>query len=421
VKGQGVSLVHHRQEWRHWNTTHWPIIDESAVRAAIWCYMESAFSLQGQPFKPNSKMVSNVLDALKAVCEVTSNVVIPSWQPQQPKGAPPPVELISCANGLLHVPTKTLNDHRLAFFNAIAAPFDFDPDAACPEWLRFLNDLWPGDQQSIAALQEWFGYFLTTDTRLHKILMIIGPPRGGKGTIARILSAVLGAEHVCSPTLSSLGETFGLWPLLDKTLAIIADARLSGRQDQHVIAEQMLSISGEDRQTVHRKYREPWHGTLGVRFLILSNELPTIADASTALPSRMVILKLTQSWLGKEDPRLTDRLMAELPGIFAWSLLGLDRLRKHGHFTQPESAADLVEEMRELSSPVAAFVRERCKLGPTFEIAPDPLFNAWKSWAVLQALEKPGSKQTFGKRLRAAAPAVTIVQHPRRYQGIDLD
>ena len=49
-----------------------------------------------------------------------------------------------------------------------------------------LDQLWAGDSESIAALQEWFGYCLTNDTRQQKILMIVGPKRSGKGTIARV-------------------------------------------------------------------------------------------------------------------------------------------------------------------------------------------------------------------------------------------
>ena len=58
-------------------------------------------------------------------------------------------------------------------------------------------------------LQEWVGYLLTQDTRQHKILLIVGPPRSGKGTIGRVLRELLGHENVVGPTLSSLGE--GIW------------------------------------------------------------------------------------------------------------------------------------------------------------------------------------------------------------------
>jgi putative DNA primase/helicase len=284
--------------------------------------------------------------------------------------------------------------------------------------LRFLNELWPDDPDAIRTLQDWFGYVLTCDTRQHKILMLVGPLRGGKGTIGRTLGALLGPDNVCSPTLSSLGMNFGPWQLVDKQLAIIADARLSGRADQHVIAERLLSISGEDLQTLDRKFKQPWTGRLAVRFMILTNELPRIHDASTALPSRFVILPLCKSFFGCEDHALTDRLLKELPGILNWSIAGWHHLKARGYFVQPESGKELIQELEDLASPVATFVRERCTVKPGAQVECPALFSSWNAWCEAQGRDKPGTAQTFGRDLRAAVPGLKVVQHPRRYEGI---
>ena len=69
------------------------------------------------------------------------------------------------------------------------------PDAPRPErWISFLTELWPNDPEQIAALQEWFGYVVSGRLDLHKILLLVGPTRGGKGAIARVLAALIGRE-----------------------------------------------------------------------------------------------------------------------------------------------------------------------------------------------------------------------------------
>src|SRR5262249_6708294 len=141
---------------------------------------------------------------------------------------------------------------------------------------------------------------------------------------------------------------------------MISDARLGGRADQHVIAERLLSITGEDAITVDRKYREAWTGRLQVRFLILSNELPRLADASGALAGRFVMLVLTRSFYGCEDHQLTTRLMMERSAILNWAIAGWRRLIERGFFATPTSSADAVRELEDLGSPIGAFVRERC-------------------------------------------------------------
>src|SRR5262249_29106572 len=154
-----------------------------------------------------------------------------------------------------------------------ALGFDFDLKAPRPDaWIQFLNSLWENDQESIEALQDWFGYCLTPDTRQQKILGLIGPKRAGKDTIARVLRALVGIENTAGPTLSGLVTNFGLAPLIGKPLAVISDARLSGRTDQAVILERLLAISGEGTLTIDRKHLSPWTGKLPTRIVLISNE-----------------------------------------------------------------------------------------------------------------------------------------------------
>src|SRR4029077_2663712 len=137
------------------------------------------------------------------------------------------------------------------------------------EWLKFLGELWPDDRESIDTLQEIFGLCLTADTRHQKAFLLIGPKRSGKGTIARVLIAMIGRCNAVSPTLTSFGDRFGLEPVIGKLLAVISDARLGNKADLHAIAESMLRITGEDDITADRKNRQAWMGKLGARLLVI--------------------------------------------------------------------------------------------------------------------------------------------------------
>jgi putative DNA primase/helicase len=273
--------------------------------------------------------------------------------------------------------------HTPQYFNTTSVPFDYDPNAVSPErWLKFLNQLWPNDPDSIKVLAEWYGYVISGKLDLHKILMTVGPTRGGKGLIARILTALIGRANVAGPTLNSLGGEFGLAPLLGKSLAIISDARFVGKNG-NIVVERLLSISGEDSLTVNRKYKDQWTGKLQSRLHVISNELPKLGDASEAITGRIVLLLLSNSWLGKEDHILEDALKGELTGILNWSLQGLHRLiiDNGNRFTRVSSSDDAVTVMRDLASPVGAFVREQCITGAAHQINVDDLFAAFKQWA----------------------------------------
>jgi putative DNA primase/helicase len=223
-----------------------------------------------------------------------------------------------------------------------------------------------------------------------------------------------------------MGTNFGLAPLIDKPLAIIADARLSGRADQQFIAERLLSISGEDCLTIDRKYLPSWTGRLPTRILILTNELPRLTDASGALASRFVTLVMEKSFYGQEDLGLASRLLAELPSILNWTLEGRDRLSRRGFFVQPKSSIEVAQELENLGSPITAFIRDCCEIGEGKTVEIDALFSKWGAWCMKCGRDRYGTVQTFGRDLRAAVPALRVSQprdgdgRKRCYEGIGL-
>ena len=72
------------------------------------------------------------------------------------------------------------------------------------------------------------------------------------------------------------------------------------------------------------------------------------------LVGRMILVRMSESFFGREDSALTDRLLAELPGILLWSIEGWRRLRERGRFVQPDSATELLSDMADLASPIRA-------------------------------------------------------------------
>jgi len=305
-------------------------------------------------------------------------------------------------------------------------PFDFDPDAPAPvRWLAFLDELWEGETETIGALQELFGYLVSGDTRQQKMALLVGPKRAGKGTINRVLTRMIGPHNVAGPTLASLGTNFGLQDLIGKPVAVISDARIGKKSDASLIAERLLSISGEDLQNVDRKYLPPWSGYLPTRFVILTNELPRFTDSSGALASRFVVLMLRKSFYGQERPELTDELCEELPGIFNWALSGLQQLRARGRFLQPTASKEAIQELEDLASPVGAFIRDRCQFGPDRSIEIEELYKVYRQWAEEQG-QRASSRQIFGRDLRAARAELKVVRpwagdRRRQYVGISIN
>jgi putative DNA primase/helicase len=420
-----TTLRHWRAGWMRWESTHWIEIEERTIRAESYGRLEQAQYLTrfgAVPWLPNRHKIGDVIDAMQGIIHLPEYFDPPCWLDRGTATPPPDSPVVACRNGLLDVSTRELRPLTPAFFNSVAVPFDYEPTSSTPtRWLEFLDQLWPDDPDSITALQEFFGYVLSGRTDLHKIMLMVGPARSGKGTIARVLAAMIGKGNVAGPTLASLGTNFGLAPLLGKPLAVVSDARLSGA-NVHQVVERLLSVSGEDMITVDRKYREQWTGKLPTRFLILSNELPRFGDASGAIAHRFVVLVMRTSFLGKENTQLTEELLTELPGILGWALDGLDRISRQP-FTVPESSSEAILQLQDLVSPVAAFVRECCDRGRDHEIECKELYAAYRDWADDNG-HHLATAQTFGRDLRAVMPELRIVRPhnlPRRYGGLRIN
>lgn len=447
------GLLYWRKEWFEWDGVAYRAVPEGDLRALLCRSIKDEFDRlnveriaalkaqlpPGMPLatkelpaarKVTTALVNNTLQALTGMSLLPAPAEPPTWL-----GGPAPFpaeEVLAAGNGLVHLPSLVAGKPcflppLMTFFTLNALDYAFDPGAPEPaQWLEFLDRLWPDDPESVKALQQWFGLCLLPETRHQKMLMLIGPTRSGKGTIARTLADVVGAANVAGPPLSSLGTDFGLAPLLGKTLAIVPDGRLSGRTDAAMITERLLAITGEDTLTVNRKHLPPVTTRLKARLLLLSNELPRFSDSSRALANRMVLLRLTRSWLGKEDRTLGDRLAAELPGILLWAIAGWEQLRQQGHLTQPQAGRELLEELEDLSSPISAFVRDCCVVDPGRQVSIKELFDRWKVWCQAKGDVQVGKEQLFCRNLRAAEPGLILTrprvngEQQRCYQGIGL-
>lgn len=432
-----------------WSDGAYDKLTDEEIRGSVTSFVEGEFSRKhaaamrtydanrerGDDAKPPRKkrvtrnIVSDMLQALQSLVRVAGSVMPPCWLCD----GPPASELVSARNGILHLSAFALG-HDDAFkeptpsfftFNRVA--FDFEPDAPEPrQWLAFLDQLWPNDAESIACLQEWFGYLLTPDTSLQKMLLLLGPTRAGKGTIAKILKELIGDSNIAAPTLGRLAGDFGPQDLINKPLAIVADARLSKRIDQAAIVEELLSISGEDLRTIPRKHQSSITVKLPTRFVFLSNDFPDLSDTTGAILGRFIVIRFTQSFLGQEDTELFDRLRTELPGILLWAIEGWQQLRQRKRFTEPETAQSIRDEARAVVSPITLFVEERCEVKEGEFTETIDLYRAWQEWCKEHGREHVESRERFIIRLRSIIPSVRPTRarnsnsRSRGYTGVRL-
>lgn len=419
---EGYSLVHYADDFFIYVGTHYEVIEEATIRSKVYTFLDKCKKSGKQgalvPFNPNPSSVSGAIDAIKSIVHLANhpNTKPPIWLDEYAKIKPSASKLISLQNGIFHLEDSILMPHSLGFFTQNSLPFEYNPTAICPTWDAFLQSVWADDQESIDTLQEMFGYILSGDTRQQKFFNIIGPRRSGKGTINKVLVALLGQHNTVAPELGELCDTFGLQPWLGKLLASFTDARAPERNRSAVVS-QLLRIVGGDTITVNRKNKEAWNGYLPTRLVIYSNEVLQLTENSNALTGRMIVLKMSKSFFNKEDTDLAYKLEQELGGIFNWAMDGLKRrIARGGHFTQPQSGKEYLDLMAELGNPLAVFADTALDFDPTAKVRKEDVFACYKHWALKKSMA-PGTEQAFKRRFLAATQEQFVKSEEIRQNG----
>lgn len=361
-----------------------------------------------QPLVANTHLIANVTKAIIADTLVP-HTRIPAWV-NDSKSKLDPRDLIVFSNGILHVPAfldgmsedKYLLDLTPDLFTTAALPFPFDPTATCNEWKKFLRTSLGDEQEKIMLLREWFGYCMTPDTSMHKLMYLRGPSGAGKSVILNILCRMVGEEQAASTSFADLAGAFGIQSMVGKLICVIPDARTPRYGDNMRGLELLLNITSGDGVQINRKFKDPLERhKLTARITIASNEFLDVPDHSGAMLRRLNIIEFKQSFVGREDFKLESKLATEIPGIAVWALTGLKRLREQGRFTEPMSSLESAHEWRTSTSPMASFVEECTE--PGGEVQKRELYDAWVGWSRERKLGQL-SMSRFMERVRAAAP-----------------
>ena len=322
--GEERAIIHQGGEFQIWDGTRYRDESVYSINAELYPFIKSANQNAGgvAPITPKRQIIEEVVHALRAYVNVPDGTDMPGWL--NPKHAPfPAKEVVACKNTLLHVPTMTTVPHTPNFYSSASLGYAYDPDAPEPkQWLKFLSEVWPTDRECINTLQEAFGLLLTGETKYQRIPYLLGEPGTGRGTIARVLTALVGEHNVASPSFASLARGNFPQPLLGKSVALMADVRYIHREHADAVPL-LLSISGEDRLDVNRKNKSVVSNVqLSARFASISNEIAAIPDPTGALKRRFLFIPVEADpkHEAEKDPGLTEKLLTELPGILNWAL-----------------------------------------------------------------------------------------------------
>lgn len=306
------------------------------------------------------------------------------------------VNQLVCTNGTVELPLEfsggavrkvpSLQEH----YNTITTGTDYVPNAASPDWDKFLDRFQP-DPEIRAWLQKLAGYSLLGRNPRRLMIVAMGETSTGKSTFAEAVSGAIG-EYGGSAQMTIFRDNQDEKPrpdlvrVLPKRFVYAEEASRSW----HLHPDQIKRLTGGAPVTARTLQAKvyvdrvpaftPW---------IVTNKPPTIEGADRALRRRIMVVPFDiEIPKTEEDAGFAVRLSAPegRQAILAWLVEGYA-----AYLGDPDSVQEIpagavtanLKFWREISD-LATCLEEICEFGekddPAYRVSPTQLYKAYQIW-----------------------------------------
>ncbi len=296
-----------KDSWQRWAGTHWEdVYGDDLLCREIECFA----ALQGWQ--------NRELQTLRSLQAAFRRSI-------EPEARNDTLDLLPFRNGCLVLDDLRMIPHDPAHGNTWALPYDYDPEATCPDIEALLLDRL-GDQAAVAVFRAFCRSLLTRE-RLKCFLEITGPSNTGKSVLGNLLRALVGEKNTAAGTLQRLedrSQRFETAKLVGKRLAIFSEC-----QDYSGRLEVLKALTGDDSIGAEIKGGRHFDFTYRGGVVLVGNGPIRATDPTGAVINRRrslivpkVVASAHQRQLLESDENggWKGDLAAELPGLANWGL-----------------------------------------------------------------------------------------------------
>jgi putative DNA primase/helicase len=410
--GKNIRFIPEWRKWIVWNGSHWDIDKDGAItrlaKDTVEAMYPEALGLANE--EDRTKLLKHAirsqaearLDAMVSLAESEGFVVLAAHK----LDADP--WLLGVQNGVIDLKTGQFRPARQEDLITKHANVVFDPEAKCPEWLKFLGTVTGGDADLQSYIQRAVGYTLTGSVREEVLFVLHGTGSNGKSTFRETLHALFG-DYALAADASLLTERKKAGGATEEI------ARLKGRrfvavnetaENDQLNEARVKFITSQDMISARNLYGHLFDFYPSHKSFLTTNHKPIVRGTDEGIWRRIHLLPFTVAIPAEkvEKDFRERRLMPELPGILNWALEGLAAYRKQG-LKPPVTVLASTQEYREDMDVVGQWIAERCELNPKATVPTSDAHNDYSYWASQEVgwvLTKPRFRRQLSDRGFAA-------------------
>jgi len=392
------------KKWLVWDGTHWSLDDgylihDRGLKMIRGIYEELLKTADYRDRLDIEKhaMQSESARRRKALIEVAS------WIPElnvKTDDLDKDPWLLNVRNGTIDLRTGELREQRHEDLITKCANVDYDKNADCPVWRKFLMEIMNYNNDLIHFIQNAVGWAITGDTSEQTMFILFGTGANGKSTFLNTIMSLLGEYASATPTqtfMKKQGEQ------MTNDLARLRGARFvtttETEQGRRLSEPLIKQITGNDRITARFLYGEFFNFVPTFKIFMATNHKPVIKGTDHGIWRRIKLIPFTtRIEEEKQDKHLEQKLMKESSGILNWLLEGARRWNKEG-LKPPRIIINATAEYRAEMDVIGDFIKERCELKPGVNIRARELFKCYQDWCD-ENNERACSERFFGLRLK---------------------
>ncbi|MEW4070233.1 phage/plasmid primase, P4 family [Bacillus thuringiensis] len=330
--------------------------------------------------------------------------------------------LLNVENGIVDLQTGQLRPHNREVYLSKITNVTFDEQAKCPEWMKFLEQIFQGNQELMEYMQRLIGYSLTGEITEQIMVFLIGGGSNGKSTFINIIKDLMGdyGRQAKSDTFIKKKETGA-----NNDIARLAGARFVSAiesEDGEQLSETFVKqITGGEPVLARFLRQEFFEFIPEFKVFFTTNHKPVIKGVDEGIWRRIRLIPFNlQLPKEKRDKKLPEKLSLEMPGILNWAIEGCLKWQQSG-LNDPAIVRKATGDYKEEMDILGPFMFECCFKRDDVQMEAKQLYETYANWCFrngehqlknrtfYRILETQGFKRERGNRNKYYIKGVTLV------------